>query len=155
LRMLHNLTTWLDKAQAYAEVKKFETTVLLNARLAPNMLPLSKQIQIACDMSKFCVARLGGLEAPKFEDNETTLDQFRQRITQTVAFIKTATPAQINGSEDKDLMIPMGPEKMAMKGEAYLNFYVLPNVYFHLTTIYALLRHNGVDIGKRDFLGQP
>jgi uncharacterized protein len=153
VRMLSNVSGWLDKAEAYAAAKKFEPAVFLSARLAPDMLPFTKQIQIACDVAKFCVARLGGLEAPKFEDNETSVAELRQRIAKTVAFIQTATPAQLNGTEDKDITIPMRSAPLHLKGEAYLNFFVLPNVYFHLTTVYALLRHNGVELGKSDFLG--
>jgi uncharacterized protein len=153
VRMLNNVLGWLDKAQTHAEVKKFESSVFLAARLAPDMLPFSKQIQIACDMSKFCIARLGGVEAPKFEDNESSIAELRVRITKTVAFIQTAAPAQINGTEDKDITIPMRSGPLHLKGEDYLTSFVLPNLYFHLTTAYALLRHNGVDLGKGDFLG--
>jgi uncharacterized protein len=153
VRMLGNLSVWLCQAQAYATAKQFDSVVFLDTRLAPDMLPFTKQIQIACDSAKFCVARLGGLEAPKFEDNEATLAELQERIAKTVAFIQTATPAQLDGTENKSVTVPRRNEPMQMQGEAYLKFFVLPNVYFHLTTAYALLRHNGVALGKGDFLG--
>jgi uncharacterized protein len=153
VRMLGNLGVWLDKAQAHADAKKFDSTVYLETRLAPDMLPFAKQIQIACDIAKFCVARLAGLEAPKFDDNEASLTELRHRIANTVAFIQTATPVQMDGTEDKDITVPRRNDPMHMKGQAYLNSFVLPNVYFHLSMAYALLRHNGVSVGKGDFLG--
>lgn len=155
VRMLANLTTWLDKAEAHAAAKKFDTSVYLGTRLAPDMLPFTKQIQIACDTVKFCVARLAGVEAPKFDDTETTLAELRERVNATIAYVKSVPAAQIDGSEDKDITIPRRDGSMVMKGEAYLKHYVLPNTFFHLTTAYALLRHNGVDLGKVDYLGAP
>ena len=155
VRMLANLTTWLDKAEAHAAAKKFDTSVYLGTRLAPDMLPFTKQIQIACDTVKFCVARLAGVEAPKFDDTETTLAELRERVNATIAYVKSVPAAQIDGSEDKDITIPRRDGSMVMKGEAYLKHYVLPNTFFHLTTAYALLRHHGVDLGKVDYLGAP
>jgi uncharacterized protein len=153
VRMLGNLSAWLHKAETHATAKKFDSVVFLGTRLAPDMLPLVKQVQIACDSAKFCVSRLGGLEAPKFEDNEATLAELQERVAKTVAFIQTATPAQLDGTENREVTVPRRNEPMQMQGEAYLKFFVLPNVYFHLTTTYALLRHNGVELGKGDFLG--
>lgn len=155
VRMLANLTTWLDKAEAHAAAKKFDTSVYLGTRLAPDMLPFTKQIQIACDTVKFCVARLAGVEAPKVDDTETTLAELRERVNATIAYVKSVPAAQIDGSEDKDITIPRRDGSLVMKGEAYLKHYVLPNMFFHLTTAYALLRHNGVDLGKMDYLGAP
>ena len=133
--------------------KKFETGVYLNARLAPDMLPFTKQIQIACDGAKFGVARLAGVDSPKFEDNETTLAELRERIAKTVAYVKSVPAAQIDGTEDKDVVIPRRDGSMTLKGEFYLKHFVLPNFFFHVTTAYALLRHNGVELGKGDYLG--
>jgi hypothetical protein len=155
VRMLTNVGVWFDKAEAHAAAKKFESSVYLGARLAPDMLPLTKQVQIACDTVKFCVARLAGVEAPKFEDNETTLAQLRERIDATIAYAKSIPAAQIDGSEERDISMPRRDGTIVMKGEAYLKHFALPNFFFHLTTTYALLRHSGVDVGKMDFLGAP
>jgi hypothetical protein len=155
VRMLANVNTWLDKAEAHAAAKKFDTSVYLNTRLAPDMLPFTKQIQIACDTVKFCVARLAGVDSPKFDDNETTLAELRERISATIAYVKSVPAAQIDGSEEKDITLPRRDGPLIMKGEAYLKHFVLPNFFFHLTTAYALLRHNGVEVGKMDYLGAP
>jgi len=155
VRMLGNMTAWIDKAEAHAAAKKFDPAVYLSARLAPDMLPFPKQIQIACDTVKFCVARLAGVESPKFDDTETTLAELRERINATIAYVKSIPAAQIEGSEDKDITIPRRDGSTIMTGEAYLKHFVLPNLFFHATTTYALLRHNGVEIGKMDFLGAP
>ena len=153
VRKLGSLVKWIDKAEAHAQAKKFDGSVYLAARLAPDMLPFTKQIQIACDGAKFCIARLAGVEAPKHEDNEATLAQLKERIASTLAFIQSVPEAQIAGSDDKDISVPRRDGAVAMKGEFYLNHYALPNFYFHVTTAYALLRHNGVELGKTDFLG--
>jgi hypothetical protein len=155
VRMLANVNTWLDKAEAHATAKKFDTSVYLGARLAPDMLPFTKQIQIACDTVKFCVARLAGVDSPKFDDNETTLTELRERINATIAYVKSVPAEQIDGSEEKDITLPRRDGPIIMKGEAYLKHFVLPNFFFHLTTAYALLRHNGVEVGKMDYLGAP
>ena len=155
VRMLSNVGVWLDKAEAHAAAKKFDTSVYLSSRLAPDMLPFTKQIQIACDTVKFCVARLAGVDSPKFEDNEATLAELRERISATIAYLKSVPAAQIDGSEEKDITLPRRDGPIIMKGEAYLKHFVLPNFFFHLTTAYALLRHNGVEVGKMDFLGAP
>ena len=155
VRMLGNVGVWFDKAEAHAVAKKFETSVYLGARLAPDMLPLTKQVQIACDTVKFCVARLAGVESPKFEDTETTMSQLRERINATIAFAKSIPAAQIDGSEERDISMPRRDGTIVMKGEDYLKHFALPNFFFHLTTTYALLRHCGVEVGKMDFLGAP
>lgn len=152
-RMLGHLAAWLDKAEAHAQAKKFDTSVYLAARLAPDMLPFTKQIQIACDAAKFGVARLAGVEAPKFEDNETSFADLRERIRKTVAFVESVPASAIDGAEDKDITVPRRDGNIVLKGEFYLKHYVQPNFYFHVTTAYALLRHNGVELGKGDFLG--
>jgi len=153
VRMLNNMLTWLDKAEAHATAKKFETSVLLGARLAPDMLPFTKQIQIASDAAKFGVARLAGVEAPKFEDDETTLAELRERIRKTIDYVQSVPADKINGSEERDITVPRRDGPMIVKGEPYLKNFVLPNFFFHVTTTYALLRHNGVDLGKSDYLG--
>jgi hypothetical protein len=153
-RMLGNLQNWLDKAETHATAKKFDTSVLLAARLAPDMLPFVRQIQIACDGAKFGVARLAGIEAPKFEDTEATFADLRERIRKTLDFVESVPADKIDGTEDKDVTVPRRDGSMILKGEFYLKHFVLPNFYFHMTTTYALLRHNGVDLGKADFLGK-
>jgi uncharacterized protein len=156
VRMLTNLCTWLDKAEAHAKAKKFDAGVYLGTRLAPDMLPFSKQIQIACDGAKFCVARLAGVDAPAFDDSETTVAELRARVMATIEFVKSVTADRIDGTEDKEVTIPRRDGPMTMKGEAYLKHYAFPNFYFHVTMTYALLRHNGVELGKIDYLmGAP
>ena len=153
VRMLRQHDGWLDKAEAHAAAKKFEPAVYLGTRLAPDMLPFTQQIQIACDTAKFCVARLAGIEGPKFDDNETTLDELRQRIRKTIDYVQSVPAAQIDGSDEREISVPRRAGPLAMKGETYLKHFVLPNFFFHVTTAYALLRHNGVELGKSDFLG--
>src|SRR5690242_3636377 len=153
VRMLGNMSQWLDKAEAHAAAKKFDPAVYLGARLAPDMLPFSSQIQIACDAVKFGVARLAGIEAPKFADDEKTLADLRARIQKTLDFIQSVPAAKIDGTEDKDVVVPRRDGSMTLKGEFYLKHFVLPNFFFHVTTTYALLRHWGVELGKADYLG--
>jgi uncharacterized protein len=151
---LKALAAVLDKAEVDASAKKIDSSVLLNSRLYPDMFALTRQVQIASDQAKNGSARLAGVEAPRYEDNETTIDQLKARIAKTVAYLKTLDPKQIDASADREITFPLGPtNKGRMKGDDYLNHFVLPNFYFHLTTAYAILRHCGVDIGKRDFLG--
>ncbi|HXD06728.1 MAG TPA: DUF1993 domain-containing protein [Burkholderiaceae bacterium] len=153
-RMLGNLVKWLDKAEAHAQARKFDSKVFLATRLAPDMLPLSAQVQIACDAAKFGVARLSGVEAPKFEDNETTLAELRERVAGTIAFLKSVPSSAVDGSEDKPISVPRrNAEPLQFRGEDYLRFMALPNFFFHVTTTYALLRHGGVELGKPDYLG--
>lgn len=153
LRSLTNLREILGKAAAHAEAKKIDPSVLVNARLYPDMFPLSRQVQIASDTAKGAVSRLAGLEPPKYEDNETTFAELRARLDKTIALLESIKPDQIDGSEERDIVIPMRDRTLTFKGLPYLLDYVLPNVYFHATTAYAILRHNGVEIGKKDFLG--
>ena len=154
VRMLQNMAAWLDKAAAHAEARKFDTSVLLAARLAPDMLPFTRQVQIASDNAKGCVARLAGVDVPKYEDDEASFDNLRARIAKTLDFIKSVPAARFEGAETRDIELPRrSGEPMRFKGEAYLTQFVLPNFFFHATTAYALLRHNGVDLGKADFLG--
>jgi uncharacterized protein len=144
----------LDKAAAFAASKKVDGSVLLSYRLAPDMFSLARQVQVACDQAKNGGARLAGIEPPKFEDTETTIDQLKERIAKTVAFVKTLDAKAIDASLDREIMFPLGPtNKGHMKGGDYLNHFVLPNFYFHLTAAYAIVRHCGVEVGKRDFLG--
>jgi hypothetical protein len=150
---LRNLSHFLDKAKVSAEARKFDTAVLMNSRLAPDMLPFTRQVLIACDAAKLCVARISGVEAPKFEDTETTLEELQQRIQKTIDYMATVKPEQMDGTEEKEITFPAGPGKTrTMAGEAYLKHWAIPNTYFHVTTSYAILRHNGVDLGKVDFL---
>ena len=149
---LANLSKLLEKAVAHATEKKFESAVLVNARLAPDMLPLSRQVQIACDIVKNGSARLAGQEAPRFEDNESTMDELLKRVARTIEYLKTIPAAAIDGSEDRDIKLPLRDRTLDMKGLPYLKNFVLPNFYFHIVTTYAILRHNGVELGKRDFL---
>src|SRR6478609_6148873 len=151
---LNALSAVLDKAEAFAAAKKIDSAVLLNSRLAPDMFALTRQIQIACDLAKIGASRLAGVEAPRFEDNETTMEQVKARIAKTVAFLKTLDPKKIDAAADREITFPLGPtNKGQMKGDDYLNHFVLPNFYFHLTAAYAIVRNFGVDVGKRDFLG--
>ena len=153
VRTLENLVSWFDKAQAHAEAKRFETAVYLQARLAPDMLPFTRQVQIACDAAKFAVVRLTGVEAPRFEDNEASLDELRQRVAGTIAFLKSVPPEKFAGAESVAVTVPRRTgEPLTFDGESYLKHFALPNFFFHCTTTYALLRHNGVDLGKNDFL---
>src|SRR6185312_8587192 len=147
------LSSVLDKADGHAGAKKFEPNVLLNSRLAPDMFALTRQIQVACDQAKNGSARLAGVEPPKFEDNETTVAQLKERIAKTLSFLKTLDAKAIDASAERTITFPLGPKKGEMKGEDYLTHFVLPNFYFHATAAYAILRHCGVDLGKRDFLG--
>ena len=153
-RALTNLIAVLEKGAAYAEAKKIDPSVLLNYRLAADMFPLTRQVQIATDMSKGCVARLAGVEIPKYEDTEASFPELIARLRKTIDFINSFNAAQIDGSEDKTVTLQRKDGDVTYKGQPYLLFYVQPHVYFHCTTAYAILRHIGVDIGKKDFIGQ-
>ncbi len=156
VRMLDNMLAWLDKAEAHARAKKFDPSNYLGLRLAPDMLPFARQIQIASDAVKGCVARLAGLEAPKWDDNEATLDELRARIRKTIDYAKSMPAARIDGSEAREIALPVpGREALRFSGEAFLKYFALPNFFFHCTMTYALLREGGVDLGKGDFLGAP
>ena len=151
---LNALSAVLDKAAAFAAAKKIDPSVLLNSRLAPDMFPLARQVQIATDLAKNGASRLAGLEPPRYEDTETTIDQLKARIAKTLAHLKTVDPEKIDAAGQRELTFPLGPvNKGQMKADDYLNHFVLPNVYFHLTAAYSILRHCGVEIGKQDFLG--
>lgn len=152
-RMLGSLSTLLAKAAAHAEAKKIDPAVLVGARLFPDMFALARQVQIATDQAKGCAARLAGVEVPKYEDTETTIAELQARLAKTIAFLDSLTPAQIDGSEDKDIVVQVRDLKLDFKGQDYLMQWVLPNFYFHVTTAYNILRHNGIEIGKKDFLG--
>jgi hypothetical protein len=153
-RTLGNLKSVLAKGAEHAEKEKFEPSILLNARLYPDMLALGAQVQIACDMSKGCVARLAGVEPPKYEDNESTFAQFEARVGKTLDFVQSFKPAQLEGAGERSIVVQMrrGPITFA-SGWDYLSVFVVPNVYFHAATAYDILRHNGVRLGKADFLG--
>jgi uncharacterized protein len=153
LRMLGNLSAILDKAAAHAEAKKIDPTILIRDRLAPDMLPFSFQVQAATDSAKGCAARLAGIEAPKFADNEVTFPELKERIAKTVTFLQSMTPAQIDGTEGRAITLSLRSGDRKFEGQEYLLYFVLPNFYFHVTTAYAILRHNGVELGKADFLG--
>jgi hypothetical protein len=150
---LGNLSAILEKGTALAAQKKFDSAVLVTSRLAPDMLPLSKQVQIACDTAKKGAARLAGVDAPPFEDNEKTIEELRTRIARTIDFLKTLPPNAFEGAEDRDIKVPAGDRTLEFKGLSYLQRWILPNLFFHVTTAYNILRHNGVEIGKRDYLG--
>jgi hypothetical protein len=151
---LTNLATILDKAASHAESKKVDPKVLPAARLIVDMLPLSSQIQIACDTAKGAAGRLAGVEIPKHPDTETTLDELKARVAKTLDFIKTIKPEQLQGAETREIVLQFPSTTFKFTGLNYLTNFVLPNFFFHVTTAYALLRKNGVDLGKRDFLGQ-
>jgi hypothetical protein len=154
VNMLNNLAALLDKAQAHTEAKKLDPAALTTFRLYPDMFPLARQVQIACDTAKGAVARLAGLEIPKHEDTEQTLAELKARIAKTVAFIESVKPAQVDGSEAKEIVMKMRAGEVRFEGLQYLMAFAYPNFYFHVTTAYAILRHNGVEVGKRDFLGK-
>ena len=154
VRMFSNMLNWLDKAQAHAEARKFDPANYLGLRLAPDMLPFARQIQIASDGAKGCVARLAGVEAPKWEDTEASLDDLRARIRKTIDYVQSVPAAQIDGSDAREITLPTrSGDPLRFTGENYLKHFVLPNLYFHATTTYALLRHAGVELGKKDYLG--
>jgi hypothetical protein len=155
VKTLGNLSALLDKGQAHAAARKFEPAVLLNARLAPDMFPLSRQVQIACDLAKNGCARLAGLQPPVFEDKEQTMEELKARIARTVDYLKSIPASAFDGAEDRDLKVPAGPEvTLDFKGLDFLQSWAIPNVFFHVVTTYLILRHNGVEVGKRDFLGR-
>jgi hypothetical protein len=156
IRQLKSLSHLLSKGEESANERGIDPSVFVNARLAPDMLPLKNQIYIATDISKFFAVRLGGAEAPKFPDTESTFAELHDRIQHTIAFFQSITPEQINGTEEKPVTISSKVRgDMHFNGLDYLTGFVLPNLYFHCTTAYAILRHNGVMLGKADFFAQP
>ncbi|WP_341531318.1 DUF1993 domain-containing protein (plasmid) [Nostoc sp. UHCC 0302] len=154
IHTLNNLVSILEKGNTYAQTKKIDQYVLPNSRLFPDMFPLSKQVQIASDIAKRGAAQLAGVEAPKFEDKETTLPELIDRVQKTISYLHTFKPEQIDGSEDKTITITQGDKSLSFEGMPFLLYFVLPNVYFHVTTTYDILRHSGVELGKKDFLGK-
>jgi uncharacterized protein len=151
---LNALSAILDKAEKFAVAQKIDPLVLLNTRLYPNMFPLVRQVQVVADQAKNGAARLTGVEPPRFKDKETTINELKDRLAKTSAFIKTLDLKQIDAAADRQITFPLGPtHKGHMKGDDYLNHFVLPNFYFHLTAAYAILRHCGLEVGKQDFLG--
>jgi hypothetical protein len=153
--MLANLSTILDKAQAHCEARKIDPLVLTGLRLYPDMFPLSRQVQIACDTAKGAVARLAGVDIPKHEDTERTFEELKARIAKTVDFVQSVKRERLEGSEEKEIVLQMRSGERRYTGLQYLLGHALPNFYFHITTAYNILRHNGVDLGKRDYLGNP
>ena len=153
LQMLSNLTTFFEKAEAFATERKVEEAVLLNWRLAPDMFALTRQVQIAADFAKGTTARLAGAAVPSYADEEKSFAEIKQRIAKTVTFVKGFKPADIDGSEDRDITLTIGGQEMRFKGLPYLVHFSLPNFYFHATTAYDILRACGVPLGKRDFIG--
>ncbi|HEX2009676.1 MAG TPA: DUF1993 domain-containing protein [Roseateles sp.] len=153
-RMLGNMLNWLEAARAHAEAKKFDTAVYLGLRLAPDMLPLARQIQIASDAAKGCMARLAGQPVPSWEDKEASLDELAEHIRRTIDYVNSVPAAEVEGSEERVVEVPRrAGEPLKFRGEDFLRHYALANFYFHVTTTYALLRHAGVNLGKMDYLG--
>jgi uncharacterized protein len=155
INSMRNLSVILDKTQAYIDTKKIDPAALLQFRLFPDMLNLTRQIQIATDTAKGVVARLAGVDIPTYEDNETSVAQLQARIAKTIAFIEGFTSAQLDGTEDKAIVTKRGDKETHYTGMQFLLGHAMPNVYFHISMAYAILRHNGVEIGKRDYLGTP
>ena len=153
--ILNNLSAILGKAQAHCEARKIDPLVLTASRLYPDMFTLVRQVQIACDSAKGAVARLAGVEIPKHEDSEKTFDELKARIAKTLEFIASVKPGQIDGTEDKAIVLKLQGSDVTFKGMQYLLGFAWPNFYFHVTTAYDILRHNGVELGKRDFIGNP
>jgi len=152
-KMLNNLSSILKKGAEFAADKKIDEKVLVESRLAPDMFPLAKQVQIACDQVKMGMSRLSGVEAPKHADTETTFAQLQERIAQTIAFIDSIKPEQVDGTEAKEIKFSIKEWSFEFVGEQYLFTWIVPNFYFHVTTTYNILRHNGLQIGKTDYLG--
>ena len=155
IRTLNNLVGILEKGARYAETKKIDPSVLVNSRLSPDMFPLFRQVQIASDIAKRGAAQLAGVEAPKFEDNENTFPELIDRVQKTISYLDTFKSEQIDGSEERTITLQMRDNTLSFQGMPFLLYFVLPNVYFHVTTTYDILRHCGVEVGKQDFLGKP
>lgn len=153
VHMLNNLAAILDRAQAYAEAKKIDAATLPSARLYPDMLPLTSQVRIACDTAKRAAAMLAGVDNPAYEDNETTLPELKARVERTIGFLNTIRAAQVDGTENREIVVKVGGKDTPFKGMQFLLARAIPNFYFHVTTAYAIFRHNGVDVGKMDFVG--
>lgn len=154
LQILGSLTGILTKAETHCKAKNIQPDVLLGARLYPDMLPLTRQVQLACDFAAKGCARLAHSEVPSTPDTEKSLDELKQRLAKTIDYVKAFEPAQFDGADAREVTFPAGPDKtMTLKGQQFLSHYALPNFYFHAATAHDILRHNGVEIGKRDFLG--
>ena len=153
VQMLNNLSAILDKAGAHAQSRQIDPEVLLSYRLAPDMLPFVRQLQIAADLAKGAAARLADVEVPKHDDTGKTLGDLKARLAKTATFVQSFKPTDIDGSEDRDINLKLGEHTMSFKGQPYLVHFALPNFYFHCTTAYDILRHCGVELGKRDFIG--
>jgi uncharacterized protein len=155
VNMLRNLSALIEKADAHGAAKKIDPAALTAFRLYPDMFPFTRQVQIACDTAKGAVARLAGIEIPKHEDVEQTFAELKSRIAKTIDFIESVKPERVDGSEEKEIVLPMRSGERRFKGMQYLLGFAYPNFYFHVTTAYNILRHNGVEIGKADFIGKP
>ena len=153
--ILRNLTAIIEKAEAHCAAKKIEPAALTSYRLFPDMFPFTRQVQIACDTAKGAVARLAGADIPKHEDTEQTFAELKARIAKTLDFVESISAAKIDGSDDKEIVLQMRSGERRFKGMQYLLGHAYPNFYFHVTTAYNILRHNGVDVGKGDFIGKP
>ena len=154
LQMLHSLSAILDKAAEHAQASGVDPAELIGSRLAPDMLPFSKQVQIATDHAKGAIARLAGRDVPKFEDTESTVAELKARLAKTMAFIDSVEPVELEGSEDRQVTLRIAGREMSFTGRQYLQNFALPNFYFHVTTAYAILRHKGVPLGKADYIGR-
>ena len=155
IHSLSNLVNILAKGATYAEAKKIEPSVLLGTRLYPDMFPLTRQVQIASDIARRGTARLAGQEAPTMEDNESSFPELITRLEKSIDYLKNFNREEIDGTETKSISLPIGEETMTFEGQSFLIYFILPNVYFHVTTAYDILRHCGVELGKRDYLGSP
>ena len=153
-QLLGGLAACIDKAAAHCEAKKIDPVTLINYRLFPDMFTFARQVQIASDTAKGAAARLGGVDIPKYDDTETTFAQLKERITKTLAFVNSVKPEQFAGAEDRDITLPMRAGPLTFKGQTYAMHFALPNFYFHCATAYNILRHNGVELGKGDYLGK-
>jgi len=153
VNILGNLSWLLERGEQSATSRKIDPAVLLGSRLAPDMFPLTRQVQIACDLAKNAASRLAGKEPPRFEDTETTIPELRARIARVIDYLKSLPVSAFEGSETRDIKVPAGERTLEFKGVDFAERWAIPNVFFHVTTAYNILRHNGVDIGKRDFIG--
>jgi hypothetical protein len=154
VKTLGNLAAILEKAASFAAAKKVDQSVLLGYRLAPDMLNLARQVQIATDHAKGAPARLAGMEPPSFENTEASFAELKTRIDKVIAFLDTLKPAQVDGSEEREVTLKMGGNTLTYKGQPYLLYFALPNFFFHVTTAYSILRHCGVELGKKDYIGE-
>lgn len=155
IRALNNLSAILEKGAAHAQENEIDPSIFVTGRLFPDMFPLSRQVQIACDVSKGAAARISGIDAPSFADNESSFEELQERISKTIEFLNSLPPDKVNGTEEKEIKFQAGPYELDFIGATYLSMWALPNIYFHVTTTYNILRHNGVVLGKLDYVGTP